>query len=835
MDLQEHLATGGTDDASAERFTDGVANVMMATEELRRTIVTNAGDLTVHHLIDWRHELEGVVGWLDAMARWTDDNAGAQVEASDLYRHCSTRAATVAQQLLKSSLLFHEPVLLDDVSLAGNIDDLPPDVVRRDAQAAIARIVELNLVLHHNHLSTEQQSDLQSSREIIESYVSFQRQVLRLRARPSIAELVQARQDGRIVIPSIEDGGIPHLNKHLINNVLLDDDGEEDISNAQQVPEMQQFHAPVFTVVLGEAAALIHPLLQWQINLPLDIESPIVTDIRRLCVDAVGTIDEQAQELVKKVSDWFWEDRPIDDWMRRSVNDGSGDDNPYEQHHERGRRELAILDALVEEMAFCCQVQARYQSLIQGLSQQKGQETIGNELLPEWTWKYATLECYLAMQQWRSALELATPVHIVMGTAVQVPSVVEDALYLSTRALERAASTRLFQAIGTVAHAVSRDVWSIEMNSGVHQALLDERGCWNEPAKETEEVDAINKKEGAKSAFASALLDAFDEDLGPNANLKSRGAPLEKSPMSSSRPPSSGGFLSSIVGGGEKIRRMQLDTQFCVLNGIHATTGACRSLVAFLDSLLSDNDNISIPATDEGKASSMIQLAREELFRYEGSYRKMLAESIEVAFVTWCGRGDVAAKGSMPFSSLRFFLVEEQYNLNASEFYQMEADERLERDMVGPLKDSIFFQQLGEKCDEAVLRLAGEFIATTVVKMVVECLWECDRKFTDWGSLLLSKQVRLLQAFTVRADVSAVGAEEGPTTRTALNLVHSWEYLSQVVAVLQLEKPSDWLAYQSTSILSPDELSRTLSLRIDFPTEAIQSIVASVRQRAESS
>jgi hypothetical protein len=94
---------------------------------------------------------------------------------------------------------------------------------------------------------------------------------------------------------------------------------------------------------------------------------------------------------------------------------------------------LGNLDGLVEEMAFGCQVQARYQSLIESTGCQSLQTTICNQLLSEWTWKYASLKRFLAMQQWQSALLLAAP--------VQVPSVVEDAQCLSVRAVERAAST----------------------------------------------------------------------------------------------------------------------------------------------------------------------------------------------------------------------------------------------------------------------------------------------------------------------------------------------------------------------------------------------------------
>ena len=53
-----------------------------------------------------------------------------------------------------------------------------------------------------------------------------------------------------------------------------------------------------------------------------------------------------------------------------------------------------------------------------------------------------------------------------------------------------------------------------------------------------------------------------------------------------------------------------------------------------------------------------------------------------------------------------------------------------------------------------------------------------------------------------------------------------WERLTQAVAVLQLEKPSDWSSYyQSTSVLSSQELKGILSLRVDFSSEAIERVV----------
>lgn len=49
-------------------------------------------------------------------------------------------------------------------------------------------------------------------------------------------------------------------------------------------------------------------------------------------------------------------------------------------------------------------------------------------------------------------------------------------------------------------------------------------------------------------------------------------------------------------------------------------------------------------------------------------------------------------------------------------------------------------------------------------------------------------------------------------------LLREWQRVSQAVTLLQLEKPSDWAAYRSTTgnVLSNDQVKRTLILRVDF-------------------
>jgi hypothetical protein len=280
------------------------------------------------------------------------------------------------------------------------------------------------------------------------------------------------------------------------------------------------------------------------------------------------------------------------------------------------------------------------------------------------------------------------------------------------------------------------------------------------------------------------------------------------------------------------MEQIQLDTQFCALNGIHAASGACQSLVDFLDALLSSDDLSSQQLDGTGgdsKGVAMIQLGREELCRYAEAYRFLLTQQIEGMLGQWCGfGGEVSSrsKKSLCFDNLRTFLAREDYNLDASRFNAAEADERLDRELLGPLKESRMLNQLPDKCESDVLREFGERIVSILVELILGCLWSSDTKFTDWGSLLLSKQIRKLQSFV--SEIISQQSSDGDISAVAPNFIQRWERLSQTLTVLQLEKPSDWLAYQATSILSPEELRQTLSLRVDFKVDAVQSVVLTV-------
>jgi hypothetical protein len=795
------------DEHARERFSKGVADLFMATEELRQMMIlpTNTAVLDVEHACA---SLEHILLILETLARWTDDAVAADLE-TDMFAHCQEKTIAVARAVLERAFQSDNEELI--------LNDEHQQQLRQE-QEAVARITELNLILLENarlrgDKQVESTNSTTKTTTIIKDYVQYQRSVLRRRVKPAIAQLVHVRRNNgdtasrmRGAAGAATDG----IRVYHGDDATLDDDDDEQESkhtglyNTTTTVE-QQHYAPVIATILGQAAALIHPLQLWKRNLQSmpsndNATNPVANCIVTMCQMSMETLDDQAQTLVKTVSQWLWEDRPVDEIMAKSAQEESIMDP----------EELGILDGLVEETAFGCHVQARYQTLL------VGDLKCSTELLSEWTWKYATLERFLSVQQWQSALMMAAPVHIVMGTDIQVPSVVEDAQYLSMRALERAASTQSMQAIGTVAHALSHDVWSTEMTGGVYEALLEQRGCWVEPKLETNNVASP-----PQSGFASALLDALDDDL-----KNALAPPPHAKPASA---PSSGNFLIQIVKGGEELQQVRLDTDFCVLNGVHAASGACRALVDFLDDML-DGDAYVTNTHDE-KSKAMIKLAREEFNRFAESYQILLTARIHEFMVIWCGdiNDSPENRQGLCFQQLQTFFDREDYNLDADTFELADKPERLEQSMLAPLNESKLLAQLTYKCESNdVLKQVGIMIVCTIVDIVTTSVWTNEKQFSDWGSLLLSTQARLLQSFCKTILTPASDEASGP------DLLSYWERLSEVVAVLQLEKPSDWMAYSSTSTLTTEEINDTLRLRVDFSQEAIQAVVAQLTKNVDA-
>ena len=304
----------------------------------------------------------------------------------------------------------------------------------------------------------------------------------------------------------------------------------------------------------------------------------------------------------------------------------------------------------------------------------------------------------------------------------------------------------------------------------------------------------------------------------------------------------SGGLLSSLtssVVGGDKFLQIRLDTHVCALNGTHSAAAACSSLVEFLDSLLlSDNDNDNNDdevELQQPAQSSMVHLAREELFRYSRNYQDLLKSQAVRLVAEFCGSLQDAPvySSNMIIPVLRYYLERESYDLpDAHHLARAEEETRLYKMLIQPLKECKLLQQF-EKCDSGVLRVICEEMARVVAELFLDVILSpsIPKRFTDWGSLLFSKEVRLvqnyLQALMQQAASTAAALHQNQASAVPL-LTSQFERLLQAVTILQLEKPSDWTSYyQATSVFQPQELRALLSLRVDFSSDVIERAVSS--------
>jgi hypothetical protein len=942
-----------------ERFSHGITDLYVTMEDLRQSLrsfetttdsihnshAIASGRITVDMLQEWQSLMDRMVQIIYFLLQLvpTEEKAtsgNATAEEVEILQHSIVKALDSTKQVLQLCCAqYLEPThdrFLDDPSLPSVEEQ------RRIGQSAVARIAEMNICLAFHcrpwSASPRASTDAKDGRmpnmeEMVQQYVQFQRRTFRLRCKPSIAELIDRRGPHNVfapperVISTASDNALSSWNTH-------DDESGQVLRRTEQEQRfallLKQYHAPVFTVVLGVAATLIHPLAAWMTHVvPLsdqrkDSPCTIPSWIHRLCSQSIAVIHEQTEALVKSVAEWFYVDRKyifdlssaLDDPIPRSATN----------HHTMPReQQIGLLTTLVDEMAYIAQLLERYRTLVDscasGADGYSGSNSnlIATSILPEWIWQYSALERRLVAHQWKMSILppegndiLATPVCIVIGTDIRVSSCIEDAQYITSQAMERAMSTQSLHAMATIAYAIVRDIWATEALEEpssksamtVHRALWEEIGCWSEPESSLGSdakrmPNATSPSSGG--GFATALLDALDDDmdhppLPTAASIRSPGS----NAASANKPPRSGGtsFLSSLIsssGGNEPSGQRRLDTLFCVCNSLYAAAGACRGLVNTLDEILLDyNDlpmdgsivklngdlssgqNSPVPATESRasqsevtkKAMSLIHLARDELLQYSAQYQGLLSDRVGESVRFWCsGRSNEGLSGSRCpgcLDVLRQFFENENYEIDGSTLPDMEADERLEKEMLNPLKGSPLLHQMPHKCEAPIVQIFSEHIANVVVDMLLDLLWMMDdvgtsdvhdenngtyhsrnqsvpMRFTDWGALLLSKQSRMLQHFvsvtmTQRNDGRPASADTsngaGATMTTSIALYQIWERLSQVVTILQLEKPMDWLIYHSTSKLTPDEVARTMRLRLDFSNDAIEKVVKDIRGKA---
>ena len=317
-----------------------------------------------------------------------------------------------------------------------------------EVQAAVAHIVEEAI---STFMFAERNDEVECIFKVVVSlYTCFQRQTLRARSKPAIANLVSIRRAAAKF-------------------------GDKTVDNVGDAEDMKarQPHVHAITNILSSATILLQPIRGWYEALQTDGEER--SFLLQMLKLATNEIDQEAQDLSCTVGNWFTEDRQLETWVSNALMYMS--QNPQ---HEQPQTAIDVsgLDNTLEELAFVCQVSARYCEFINTIKDKMSSTPFpshisesANEqplyfLLKEHSAQYAALEDCLSKSSLDRAVEIAAPVEIEDKRFV--PSVVEDAFSVSRKAIERAASTFNSNALDTLACRIY-EAWGPE--GGIYRAV----------------------------------------------------------------------------------------------------------------------------------------------------------------------------------------------------------------------------------------------------------------------------------------------------------------------------------------------------------------------------
>jgi len=277
-------------------------------------------------------------------------------------------------------------------------------------------------------------------------------------------------------------------------------------------------------------------------------------------------------------------------------------------------------------------------------------------------------------------------------------------------------------------------------------------GCTSEKPIEMpqqNESDRLGAMSKLENSFAAALLESMDDDIGHDVSAVGVG-----------RGPPSEGMSSALwekigVGGKfgenqEKIMQIKIDAELCALNGIYAAGNACSALSGLFAELVEEclqDEGVADSSVRTTGKSSMLAFARDELASHSRSYERLLKQRVRSLITDWCGADDVFdCDGRLCLQNLRLFIENEEYNLDSASFKTQESEERLEVEIIGPVRTSQIFIEVGQdKCDAAVTLQMAEAMSWKSTEIILDLLFRGDKAFNDWGAMLLSKQVRMLQ------------------------------------------------------------------------------------------
>eukprot|EP00970_Alexandrium_tamarense_P007010 scaffold1229_cov193-Alexandrium_tamarense.AAC.12 len=824
--------------------------------------------------------IEGVFGAVDVLMMRLADAGMISLDSNDAHNHDHQTNSNGEEEsvylLMASNCIskardfiarhFLKLVEADSISLpSGPLDDNEVDAEEDiRIQPAMARLVELALRIVHiqslvpasensNHANynddDDDEEDVTCPTVLIEAYAQYQRRCLRARSKPAITFLAELRSVASSQKCFVSDILEEEHRRQQVESGLHDDDDDEHDNEGDDGggtnTSRGQPHSQAVTVVLGEASSLIQPLAAWRDAIvPSSDRNDITNLLQQLCQESMNTLDIEAQTLAGTVGSWFGSDQRGISSLEQSPNVRSS----------QQAMDLASMESSLDEMAFLCQVLSRYclfsqQTVVrEGGSSSISDSTKLHNLLTEQSLHYSTLETRLAALQFNQAVSLASPQLIELGRpSLQVPSIVEDAHFVCVRAIERAAGTRSERAVWTVGHWVC-EVWGVDESSdmgeegvkGVYRALMQGVGCSGGASVERTEPDnTIASGSPAKvgNSFTAALLEAVDGDIDEDGLVGNNSAPT------------SGGILWDKISRGTKLTQESLqskvDSELCALNGIYAAENACSALSGLFNELVEERlEGDAIAHGGNQKKASMLTFARDELASHSRAYHNLLQHRVRSLVSDLCGADDIFdTAGRLCLQNLRLFVENEVYNLNASSFRTMEGEDRLEAEMLGPIRRSQILDEIGkDKCDSVVVLQMVEAMSLKSAEIILKILFQGSKEFNEWGALLLGKQVRMLTntycGIVLGSDNSSKDSQSTMTPKSGSStaaILKQFERINQAVSILQLEKPSDWLAFayqvgdSDDTNLTTDEIRKVMELRVDFSADSIAKVCSKIK------
>jgi len=532
--------------------------------------------------------------------------------------------------------------------------------------------------------------------------------------------------------------------------------------------EERQLYVNATTAILSEASSLIEPLEKWRITLERELP------IWRMCTVAIDQINQEAMKLACRVGDWFSND-VINNWLD-IVKSYHQKDATYEMPTK-----ITGLNEIVNQLAFICQVISRYDQFYSRISEASKEPSSLKLFLTELSGQYAILEDYLLSCSFRNAVNMASRVEIFDN--VFVPSIVEDSFYLSRQCVERSYSTMNAQAILTVLNRVV-EIWGEHSKEGVYHALLQKDIFQPSHVNRLSEVNNDANSKTDKENFTSAFLEALDDDIGPQPSLERKLKGIQIRSTSN-----------------------DMDFEICLLNGIASASSACIALSDMLQTILEEVCNDEV-------LSKMLQFAKEELHLHSRSYKDLLTNQSQI----------LVGQACFFFASTRKIMEAQIYSLNSNDFSKLKENQDPELTLASLIGDDELLDVIkGEKCDFIVVLELMQIISAELATILHESILQPPKQFTDWGSMLFSKQVRLFQDSFCDC-VHAIDYKQDGKGRAMQVILNEFRKIDMVVTILQLEKPTDWstLKYSGEG-LEKTEVQAIMKLRIDFTDEAVKA------------